>query len=99
MGGCHRRNVEHRPVDADDALGPAQRFCPLRCPRQMGRPLKASGERPIRPSSIKSSGVTVAASDLDLLQGTLDLLILKTLSWGPRHGYAVASWIRQTTRD
>jgi len=39
----------------------------------------------------------VAAVDLDLLQGTLDLLILKTLNWGPRHGYAVASWIRETT--
>ena len=38
-------------------------------------------------------------ADLDLLQGTLDLLILKTLSWGPRHGYAVVSWIRQTTDD
>jgi PadR family transcriptional regulator len=38
-------------------------------------------------------------ADLDLLQGTLDLLILKTLSWGPRHGYAVATWIRQTTND
>ena len=35
--------------------------------------------------------------DLDLLQGTLDVLVLKTLSWGPRHGYAVAHWIRQTT--
>ncbi len=35
--------------------------------------------------------------DLDLLQGTLDVLVLKTLSWGPRHGYAVAQWIRQTT--
>lgn len=35
--------------------------------------------------------------DLDLLQGTLDLLVLKTLSWGPRHGYAVAAWIRDTT--
>ncbi len=36
-------------------------------------------------------------TDLDLLQGTLDLLVLKTLSWGPRHGYAVAAWIRQVT--
>ena len=33
----------------------------------------------------------------DLLQGTLDLLILKTLSWGPAHGYAVARWIQQLT--
>ena len=39
------------------------------------------------------------ASDLDLLQGTLDLLILKTLTWGPRHGYAVAEWIRDTTDE
>ena len=41
----------------------------------------------------------MASIDLDLLQGTLDLLILKTLTWGPRHGYAVASWIRETTNQ
>src|ERR1700761_8360623 len=35
--------------------------------------------------------------DLELLQGTLDTLVLKTLSWGPRHGYAVARWIRDTS--
>ena len=34
-----------------------------------------------------------------LLQGTLDLLILKTLSWGPRHGYAIARWIEDATDD
>ena len=34
---------------------------------------------------------------VDLLQGTLDLLILKTLSWGPAHGYAIARWIEQLT--
>ncbi len=34
-----------------------------------------------------------------LLQGTLDLLILKTLAWGPRHGYAIARWIEDTTGD
>ncbi|MBV9879390.1 MAG: PadR family transcriptional regulator [Gemmatirosa sp.] len=38
-------------------------------------------------------------ADLDLLQGTLDVLVLKTLSWGPRHGYAVARWIAETTDD
>ena len=36
---------------------------------------------------------------LDLLQGTLDLLVLKTLSWGPAHGYAIARWIQQLTGD
>ena len=35
--------------------------------------------------------------DLDLLQGTLDTLVLKTLSWGPKHGYAVARWIKDTS--
>jgi transcriptional regulator len=34
---------------------------------------------------------------LDLLRGTLDVLILKALSWGPQHGYAVARWIHQRT--
>ncbi|MGI8497718.1 MAG: PadR family transcriptional regulator [Gemmatimonadaceae bacterium] len=38
-------------------------------------------------------------SELELLQGTLDVLILKTLTWGPRHGYAVARWIGETTGD
>jgi transcriptional regulator len=38
-------------------------------------------------------------SNLDLLQGTLDLLVLKTLTWGPAHGYTVASWIQQLTDD
>ena len=41
----------------------------------------------------------MADTTLDLLQGTLDVLVLKTLSWGPRHGYAIARWIRQTTDD
>jgi PadR family transcriptional regulator PadR len=38
-------------------------------------------------------------SDVSLLHGTLDGLILKALSWGPRHGYSVARWIKETSRD
>ena len=34
---------------------------------------------------------------LDLLQGTLDVLIMKTLSWQPMHGYGVSRWIRDRT--
>jgi PadR family transcriptional regulator PadR len=34
---------------------------------------------------------------LDLLQGTLDVLVLRTLMWGEMHGYAVSRWIRQRT--
>jgi PadR family transcriptional regulator, regulatory protein PadR len=37
------------------------------------------------------------ARDVDLIQGTLNVLILKTLSWGPTNGYAIAQWVRQTT--
>jgi PadR family transcriptional regulator, regulatory protein PadR len=40
-----------------------------------------------------------SANDLDLPQGTLDVLVLKTLSWGPRHGYGIARWIRETSRE
>src|SRR5688500_14347927 len=36
---------------------------------------------------------------LDLLQGTLDLLIPKTLSWGTMHGYSVARLIRERSED
>lgn len=36
---------------------------------------------------------------VDLFQGTLDVLILKAVSWGPVHGYSIARWLQQTTDD
>ena len=39
------------------------------------------------------------AESTELLHGTLDALVLKTLSWGPRHGYAIARWIEEITDD
>ena len=36
---------------------------------------------------------------VELLQGTLDMLILKTLLFGPAHGHGISKYIRQTTRD
>jgi transcriptional regulator len=36
---------------------------------------------------------------MDLVRGTLDLLLLKTLSWGPMHGLAIVRSIETTTRD
>ena len=39
----------------------------------------------------------MSKTTVDLLQGTLDLLVLKTLSWGPAHGYAIARWIERLT--
>jgi len=41
----------------------------------------------------------MANADLDLLKGTLDVLVLKALSWGPNHGFGVAQWIRNATHD
>jgi transcriptional regulator len=35
----------------------------------------------------------------ELLRGTLDALILKTLTWGPRHGYGIARWIKETSHE
>lgn len=35
----------------------------------------------------------------DRLHGTLDALVLKTLSWGPRHGYAISRWIRDSSSE
>jgi len=34
---------------------------------------------------------------MDLLQGTLDVLVLRTLAWQPMHGYGVSRWIRERT--
>jgi PadR family transcriptional regulator PadR len=38
-------------------------------------------------------------TQLDLIRGTLDVLILKSLVWGPLHGYAVTSLIRRQTDE
>jgi len=40
-----------------------------------------------------------AISRIELLQGTLDLLILQTLLWGPDHGYGIAQRIRTGSAD
>jgi transcriptional regulator len=36
---------------------------------------------------------------VELLQGTLDLVILQTLRWGPRHGYGITQLIRAQSHD
>jgi PadR family transcriptional regulator PadR len=42
---------------------------------------------------------TRGRSRLELLQGTLDMLILQTLQWGPQHGYAISQTIRAQSSD
>jgi transcriptional regulator len=41
----------------------------------------------------------MATEPQDLLRGTLDALVLKTLTWGPQHGYGIARWIREASRE
>jgi PadR family transcriptional regulator PadR len=43
--------------------------------------------------------MTDRGTTVDLLQGTLAALILKSLSWGPLHGYGIARWIELVTED
>lgn len=39
----------------------------------------------------------VSDGPLPLLKGTLDLLVLKALSWGPMHGFGIASWLERSS--
>ena len=38
-------------------------------------------------------------TELPFKRGAIELLVLKTVSWGPMHGYAIAKWIQDTTDD
>jgi transcriptional regulator len=41
----------------------------------------------------------MAAVRVDLPQGTLETMILKTLTWGPNHGFAIGRWIERASND
>src|SRR5919112_4260683 len=42
---------------------------------------------------------TAGLTRIELLQGTLDLIVLQTLRWGPRHGYGIAQMIRANSNE
>jgi PadR family transcriptional regulator, regulatory protein PadR len=50
------------------------------------------------PENIRGEWIRMTREPEELLRGTLDALILKTLTWGPRHGYGIARWIKDTSR-
>ena len=39
------------------------------------------------------------ADSVEFRQGAIELLILRTLAWGPQHGFSIARWIQDTTDD
>jgi transcriptional regulator len=47
----------------------------------------------------RSASSRAADPRIDLLQGTLDMLILRTLQWGPQHGYAIGQTIRAQSSE
>ena len=51
------------------------------------------------PSTFKSQIPYMADTSMELLKGTLDILILKTLSQGPMHGYGVSRFLREATDE
>lgn len=50
-------------------------------------------------SSLWLLGERMDTAKLELFRGTLDVLILKALVWGPLHGYAITSFIRRQSDD
>ena len=55
------------------------------------------GLRSSRPQRRAARAMTRAKADL--LKGTLDLLILKALTFGPEHGYGLARWLEESSHD
>ena len=47
--------------------------------------------------SLTRQGESMSDTELNVFRSSLDLVILKALSWGPRHGYAIAEWVDQAT--
>jgi transcriptional regulator len=50
-------------------------------------------------SPVEATGEAVSDDKIDLPQGTLELLVLKTLALGPQHGWAISERIKQMSRD
>lgn len=60
-------------------------------------PLRHKGNGFTIPSVTRERDRTMAVTESDLLRSSLDLLILKALSWGPMHGYDISEWIERAT--
>src|SRR5678816_4864098 len=73
-------------------------MCPGAGPPVPGR-FAAAARHALRRVEKAEAGAVIGKERNDHLHGTLDALVLKALSWGPRHGYGVARWLEQTSDD
>jgi PadR family transcriptional regulator PadR len=62
-------------------------------------PCVTRGKHDILPHETKGEWFGMGKTRLELFRGTLDILILKSLIWGPLHGYAITSFIRHQSDD
>lgn len=67
--------------------------------RQVSPPLPACRAWRTFDPGVAPGNLVKPPEELGLVNGTLDLLVLRTLAWGPRHGFAIAKWIKQTSDD
>src|SRR6185437_13170356 len=72
---------------------------PTRCSRHSARPLDILEEAVDLPPDTREDGVAKPASNEQVLQGTLDLLILKALSLAPMHGWGLTHRIEQLSQE
>jgi transcriptional regulator len=62
-------------------------------------PLRNKGKYVNLPHELQGEWFSMEKARLELFRGTLDILILKALIWGPLHGYAITSFIRRQSDD
>jgi transcriptional regulator len=72
---------------------------PPRPPEEIHSPVDIRQVIEYNPALSDVEGKTTGGTRMDLLQGTLDLLVLKTLQAGPTHGWDIAQRIQQVSRD
>jgi PadR family transcriptional regulator len=72
---------------------------PTRGELRPGAPRDAGQSNRSTETRVTAMTATTPTSNIELMQGTLDLLVLRTLTWGQMHGYAVARQIRERSRD
>jgi PadR family transcriptional regulator, regulatory protein PadR len=91
-------SLEDKSSRESESLGEAKAIMRLlTMPDFRARPLAFPGK--LRYSPYETTGESMDKTRLDLFRGTLDVLILKSLIWGPLHGYSISDFIRRQSDE